>query len=82
VVTDWIDTVATIDTTALIGGTLRTFYLSGTAEFKTLTMKGNASQSYDMLITLTGPDLCAPVCACSSARRGLHALAPTRERAR
>jgi hypothetical protein len=58
-VTDWIDTFATIDTSALIGGgTLRTFYADGAAVFTALTMRGNASQSYDITITLTGPDLC------------------------
>jgi hypothetical protein len=72
-VTDWLDTVATIDTDALIGGTLRTFYLSGAAVFTTLTIKGNASETYDMLITLTGPDLC--VCFALALKRALTACA-------
>jgi hypothetical protein len=57
-VMDWIDTVvAVIDSSALLTGALRTFYVDGQASFTGLSMRGNASTSYDLLFTLTGSDL-------------------------
>jgi hypothetical protein len=56
-VTDWIDTVAQIATTAMVSGSLRAFYQHSAAVFSSITLKGNETASYDLDITLTGPDL-------------------------
>ncbi len=56
-VTDWIDTVATIATNATISGSMRTFYQHSAAIFSTLTLKGNEEATYYLEFTLTGPDL-------------------------
>jgi hypothetical protein len=55
---EWIDTVvAVIDSSALLTGALRTFYVDGQASFTGLSMRGNASTSYVLQFTLTGPNL-------------------------
>ena len=54
---DWDNLVVTITTTALVSGSLRTFYAKGEAVFSSLSLKGNESQSYDLVFTLSGPNL-------------------------
>jgi hypothetical protein len=56
-VQDWIDTTATINSSALLSGSLRTFYANGVAAFRGLTLKGDEGVSYDLEFTVAGPDL-------------------------
>lgn len=56
-VENWVNTVGTIDTLALLTGTPRTFYQAGAAQFTTLNIRGNASSVYELNFTLSGLDL-------------------------
>jgi hypothetical protein len=56
-VENWVDTTATIDSAALISGSLRSFYVDGMAAFRGLTLKGSEGVSYDLQFTVAGPDL-------------------------
>jgi hypothetical protein len=54
---EWPNLVVTISTTALVSGSLRTFYTAGSAVFSSLSLKGNESASYELLFTVSGPNL-------------------------
>jgi hypothetical protein len=54
---EWDNLVVTISTTALVSGSLRTFYTQGSAVFASLLLKGNESASYELVFTLSGPNL-------------------------
>jgi hypothetical protein len=54
---NWIDTFASIETDAQLGGSLRTFYKDGAATFTSLTLRGDEGVTYDLRFTLTGTDL-------------------------
>ena len=56
-VSDWTNTVATIESLADISGSLRTFYQHGQATFSNLVLHGDESQSYNMTFSIAGPKL-------------------------
>jgi hypothetical protein len=57
-VTDWQDTVATIESgAASVSGSLRTFYQHGEALFTGLSLRGAEGQAYELKFTLSGPEL-------------------------
>ena len=51
-VMDWIDTIATIATTATVSGSLRTFYAGGSAVFKELALRGDENVTYELDFTV------------------------------
>ncbi len=54
---NWLDTTVTIDTAALVSGSLRTFYADGAGTFNGLTIKGNQGVTYYLNFNLLGPGL-------------------------
>ena len=56
-VSDWTNTVATIESLADISGSLRTFYQHGQATFANLVLHGDENQSYNMTFSISGPKL-------------------------
>jgi hypothetical protein len=56
-VKSWPDTTVTIDTAALVSGSLRTFYGNGEGTFGGITIKGNQSAMLFLNFSLIGPGL-------------------------
>ena len=56
-VKDWPDTVGTVDSAGKLGGSLRTFYQSGAADFADLSLSGLQNTSYEVSFTMSGKDL-------------------------
>ena len=54
---DWDGLVATIETDAMLVGTVRTFYLSGAANFDGLALFGVEGTAYNLTFVMDGPDL-------------------------
>ena len=54
---DWDGLVATIETDANLTGSVRTFYISGAANFNGLALLGVEGTSYDLTFVMDGPDL-------------------------
>jgi hypothetical protein len=55
---EWENLVVTITTDALLSGSsLRVFYADGAAVFPSLSLKGNESTAYELMFTMSGPDL-------------------------
>ena len=56
-VKDWPNTVGTVESAGRLGGSLRTFYQSGAADFAGLSLSGLQNTSYEVSFTMSGQDL-------------------------
>jgi hypothetical protein len=54
---EWPDTTATLETTASMTGSMRSFFANGKADFPGLTLKGAMLASCELTLTVTGPQL-------------------------
>jgi hypothetical protein len=57
IVTDWVDTVATVASDVQLAGALRAFYADGRAVFPDVSLHGEENSTHVLNITLRGPDL-------------------------
>jgi hypothetical protein len=78
-VTDWTNTVATIESLADVTGSLRTFYQRGQATFADLVLRGAESELYNMTFSISGPKLFGNQADSQSATKTVEVLACDRD---